>query len=405
MSGTTSRVMSNVNAGTTRGVIFAGGGTGGHIFPGIAIAEQLEAMMSAGEGGGGVVCRFAVSNRPLDGEILKQVGREFVVIPAQPFGVRPKALINFVRSWGGAVRAGRAMIRAMRESCRGGVEVIAMGGFVAAPVVQAARAENVPISLVNLDAVPGRANRWISKHCGRVYSTARVPQGSLRGGKTGVEVVPPIVRTAARAPGDAKACRAKLGLDPSRKTVMVTGASQGAKSINSFMLRFASEAKVLREGGWQVVHQTGKGEVERVREGYKAAGVDAVVAEFFDGMGTLWGAADIAVSRSGAGSVAEAWANCVPTIFLPYPYHKDQHQKFNAMGLAEAGGAVIVDDAIEAEKNMQGAGRVLSELCRDEGKRAAMRGAYEKLGAADGEVRIARGIEKGQMGQSGKVGK
>lgn len=400
MSGTTSSgAAGNMNARTTRGVIFAGGGTGGHIFPGIAIAEQLEAMMGRGGESGGVVCRFAVSSRPLDGEILKQAGREFVVIPAQPFGVRPKALIKFVRSWGGAVRAGRAMIRAMRESCGGGVEVIAMGGFVAAPVVQAARAEKVPISLVNLDAVPGRANRWISKHCGRVYTTVAVKDGSLRCGKTGggmmgVEVVPPIVRAAARAPGDATACRAKLGLDPSRRTVMVTGASQGAKSINSFMLRFASVAKVLREGGWQVVHQTGKGEAERVREGYKSAGVDAVVAEFFDGMGAMWGAADIAVSRSGAGSVAEAWANGVPTIFLPYPYHKDQHQKFNAMGLAQAGGAVIVDDAIDAEKNMESAGRVLSELCRDEGKRAAMRGAYERLGAADGEVRIARGISE-----------
>ncbi|HLO40311.1 MAG TPA: UDP-N-acetylglucosamine--N-acetylmuramyl-(pentapeptide) pyrophosphoryl-undecaprenol N-acetylglucosamine transferase [Phycisphaerales bacterium] len=374
-----------------RGVIFAGGGTGGHIFPGMAVAEQLE---QSADSAGSVACRFAISTRPLDAQILRQAGREFVLIPAQPFAVRPRGLFKFIRSWGGAVHAGQDMIRRMRLECPGGVEVISMGGFVAAPVVQAARKEGARITLVNLDAVPGRANRWISRHSDRVYSTVAVPEGSLRGGRlgTGVVVVPPIVRSAARASGDAAACRRLLGLDPDRPTIMVTGASQGARSINSFMLQFAEHSDLLQSGGWQVVHQTGKGEAERVREGYRRAGVHAVAAEFFEGMGTLWGAADIAVSRSGAGSVAEAWANRVPTIFLPYPYHKDQHQKFNAMGLAQAGAAMIVHDRIEPQANMAEAGTRLMDLCRDPGRRAAMRCAYDALGPADGEVKIARGI-------------
>ncbi len=383
-----------VSTGSLRGVIFAGGGTGGHIFPGIAIAERLEAA----SGRGGVVCEFAVSGRPLDGEILRKAGRRFRVNPAQPVSVRPRGFLRFAMSWGKAVGAGREMIRQLRKECPGGVEVVAMGGFVAAPVVRAAVVERAPITLVNLDAVPGRANRWISGRAGKVFSTAPVREGSLRAGTSrqgsgGVALVPPIVRAEARAPGDAAECRRRLGLDAGRLTLMVTGASQGAKSINSLMLALAEREKdLLVRGGWQIVHQTGRGEAERVRAGYAAAGVPAVVEEFFDGMGALWGAADLAVSRSGAGSVAEAWGNGTPTVFLPYPYHKDQHQKHNAQGVVAAGGAIVVDDLIEPAANVERAGAEIASLLADAGRRAEMRKGYERLGPADGEVRIAQGI-------------
>jgi UDP-N-acetylglucosamine:LPS N-acetylglucosamine transferase len=246
------------------------------------------------------------------------------------------------------------------------------------------------VLLVNMDAIPGKANRWIAQRATRIVTSARpgvsVPRGPW-------ESVPPIVREAALTRLDAAGCRATLGLDPARPTLLVTGASQGARSINRLLSRLASEnAAAFR--GWQVIHQTGANEDAEVTAGYRAAGVPALVRPFFDGMGPAWGAADLAVSRAGAGSVAEAWANHTPTVFLPYPYHKDQHQKFNAAPLAEAGGAVIATDRIDEAANAGEAGKTILELMGSPPKRAAMRAALVKLGPADGAERIARVLKE-----------
>jgi UDP-N-acetylglucosamine--N-acetylmuramyl-(pentapeptide) pyrophosphoryl-undecaprenol N-acetylglucosamine transferase len=363
---------------SARVYVFAGGGTGGHIFPALAIAERLRAR-------GPARCLFLCSDRPLDAQILSREREHFRVIAAKPFGVRPRALVRFITSWGPSVREAR---RALAERRRSGedVRMVAMGGFVAAPCVQAARAERVPVLLVNMDAVPGKANRWVARHAARIITSTTVP------GETWPQV-PPIVRSAATAAGDPGRCRAALGLVPSKTTLLVTGASQGARSINSMLAELARrEPAAFR--GWQVIHQTGAGEDEAVQTAYEAAGIPALVRPFFDAMGQAWGAADLAVSRAGAGSVAEAWANRVPTVFLPYPYHKDQHQRFNAAPLVDAGGAVLADDLIDPARNIGGAGKALLELMASAERRAALRAALTRLGPADGADRIAAALSE-----------
>ena len=226
--------------------IFAGGGTGGHIFPGVAIAEHLEESVP------GCELHFVCSVRPGDAAMLKATGRPFSAIAAQPFGLRPRSLLRFLGSWGESVRAMRGLIAAKRTA--GPVVVVAMGGFVAAPAAQAARAERVPVVLVNLDAVPGRANRWIARHARRVLTAAKVPGSDW-------EYVRPIIRRSAMAPGDRATCRRMFNLDAGRTTLLVTGASLGARTINEFMLAWVERhAALLR--GWQVIHQTGQGEHE-----------------------------------------------------------------------------------------------------------------------------------------------
>lgn len=354
--------------------MFAGGGTGGHIFPALAIAEELRALDPDAR------CLFLCSDRPLDSEILTREGVEFHRLPAKPIGLRPLALFRFVRSWGPAVRATRRIITAQRRDGRA-VQLIAMGGFVAAPAARAAATERIPLTLVNLDASPGKANRWISRLADRIVT-------SLPARGFDWERVPPIVRRAALAGGDARACRAALGLDPDRKTLLVTGASQGARSINRMLIRLTIDDPWAFDG-WQVIHQTGAGEDDAVREAYAKARIPALVRPFFDAMGKAWGAADFAVSRAGAGSVAEAWANHTPTVFLPYPYHRDQHQRHNARPLDEAGGAYVVDDLIDESRNMSGGGSIILNLLKSDGPRKAMRAALERLGPADGAARIA----------------
>jgi UDP-N-acetylglucosamine--N-acetylmuramyl-(pentapeptide) pyrophosphoryl-undecaprenol N-acetylglucosamine transferase len=352
--------------------IFAGGGTGGHIFPALAIAEQLRRL-------GQERCVFVCSARALDAEILGKERVELLAIPAMPFGVRPRALMKFARGWGPSVRAVRGLVRERRAAGQEPV-LVAMGGFVAAPAARAAGAEAIPVVMVNMDAIPGKANRWLARRAARVLTSAPV-----RGHDW--ERIPPIVREAARARGDRAHCRGSLGLDPRRPTLLVTGASQGARSINRLLARLVSDDPQAFEG-WQVIHQTGAGE-ELAAAAYAAAGIPALVRPFFDRMGECWGAADLAVSRAGAGSVAEAWANQVPTVFLPYPYHRDQHQRFNAGPLEGAGAAAVAEDLIEPGANAAGPGRVLRDLMGSPMKRDEMREAIRGLGPADGALRIA----------------
>jgi hypothetical protein len=179
----------------------------------------------------------------------------------------------------------RGLIAAKRQS--GPVVVVAMGGFVAAPAAQAARAERVPVVLVNLDAVPGRANRWIARHARRVLTAAKVPGIDW-------EYVRPIIRRSAMAPGDRATCRHMFQLDAERSTLLVTGASLGARTINEFMLAWLERHGALLRN-WQVIHQTGQGEHDGLRQAYERAGVPALVVPFLDTMGAAWGAADLAV--------------------------------------------------------------------------------------------------------------
>lgn len=362
---------------TSTTFLFAGGGTGGHIYPALAIADEIAALDPSAR------CVVACSDRPLDRSILEGEGRAFEVIPAKPLSLRPRGLIRFLRSWGPSVRAGRRIISDARA--RGPIVVVAMGGFVAAPVVQAARAQGVPLALVNLDAVPGKANRWIARRVRTIWAVAGGP--NLPNWTT----IPPIVRRAARVTDSPQACRAALGLDPESRTLLVTGGSQGAGSVNDFLRAFL-EHHAADLAGWQVLHQCGdKGEAE-LQRAYDDARVPARVTRFVRAMGQAWGAADLAVARSGAGAVAEVWANSVPALFLPYPYHRDQHQKRNAAPLVNAGGAAIVDDLVNPGDNLANAGPILRSLLTDAARLNAMRTALGALGPADGAARVAQGL-------------
>jgi UDP-N-acetylglucosamine--N-acetylmuramyl-(pentapeptide) pyrophosphoryl-undecaprenol N-acetylglucosamine transferase len=386
-------------------VVFAGGGTGGHIYPALAIAEQLVRLRPDAR------CVFLCSDRPLDARILASEGaaplsdplaplpeRSFISVAARPFGLRPGAFLRFARSWGTALRLSRRLIRDLRRpstapSAR--VVVVAMGGYVAAPAARAAALEGADLTLVNLDAVPGKANRWIARLADRALTTTPVTGDFAR------DWVPvrPIVRDRARADRSREQCRADLArrypqLAHGTRTLVVTGGSQGARSINLFMRAFVREHAGAFVG-WQVAHQCGPGgtresSAEALRDAYARAGVAAVVEEFVTDMATWWGAADCAVSRAGAGSVAEVWANRVPALFLPYPYHRDQHQKLNAAPLVDAGAAALRDDHIDPDKTLASVAPTLTSLLTHPDKLAAMRAALHKLGPADGAASVAR---------------
>ncbi len=373
--------------------IFAGGGTGGHIFPGLAVAQELGCTPDGPRRAHFVCSSRAVDRTALDGQSVASV----TPVVAQPFGLRPKLAWRCVTSWGPTVRAVRQLIAGLRHS--GNVRMVVTGGFVAAPAVQAARVAGVPLVVLNIDAVPGKANRFIAWRAGAratVLTTFALEQPYARSWR----VIAPIVRATARPPGDSAACKLALGFDPHRPVLMVTGGSLGAASLSGLLpLLASSQTGALRTGAWQVLHQVGRGEgplstsaLERI---YAEAQVPARVVQFCSQMGLWWGAADLAIARAGAGSVAEAWASAVPTIFLPYPYHKDQHQVANAKPLEVCGGAVIVTDRIDPKLTLaDGASAVIEGLLADGTKRAAMRQALIGLGPVDGALQVAKAVLK-----------
>lgn len=357
-------------------VIFAGGGTGGHIFPAIAILEHLHDHAPA------LHARFLCSKREIDRRILEPRSLTFDPIAASPFSLRPRPLLRFVRTWPAAVGACSQAIRSAmaKATCRPDETVlVATGGFVSAPAFSAARKLGIRTVLVNLDAIPGKANRLLARKADHVFSTYHA---------LGAEAVGPIVRREARRSQSPQLSRQRFGLDPDRNTLLVTGASQGAESLNRFLPELVRQQMPAFDG-WQILHQAGPDRAADVRREYESLGVRAEVVELIDDVGNLWGAADLALARAGAGTVAEAWINQVPTAFLPYPFHRDQHQRHNAQPLLTAGTALILDDQIDPGSNVLAHGATLASLLTGSREILDMRSQYAQFPMQDGGQAIA----------------
>lgn len=369
-----------------RTVAFAGGGSGGHLSPGLAIAERMVEVVP------GVRPVFLCSTRAIDAQMLGDARVPFRPIPAEGLAKSPRGVLRFVRGYVKGVLEAR---RVLREE---GVEhVVSLGGFVTGPVTQAARMLRIPITLVNLDATPGRANRVVARRAQRVVSACETPGLP----KFAEAIVGMPLRRSAVAQAGRAACRGELGLDPVRPTLLVTGASQGASSLNAFMVAFALAHRDLLKD-WQVLHLAGPRGAPSAAEldaAYARAGVKALVLPFLNEMGLAWGAAELALSRAGANSVAEAEANRVPTVFVPYPYHADLHQEANAKPLVDSGAAVLAYDRLDVTKNLESIGRPLEALMADGRLRDAMEEKLRARPHADAAEVIARTV----LGVRGRV--
>jgi UDP-N-acetylglucosamine--N-acetylmuramyl-(pentapeptide) pyrophosphoryl-undecaprenol N-acetylglucosamine transferase len=363
-------------APTGPAVVLAGGGTGGHISPGLAIAERLRELDPNSRP------IFACSRRPIDASMLREAREEFVPVPAEPFSLHPAKLLRCLLEG----RRGRAVAARLFADARVR-QVVALGGFVTAPVVSAAVAARIPVLLVNLDATPGKANRWVAARATKVLSAVPTPTMP----RFAERVIGMPIRRIALASADRSACCAEFGLQADRKTLLVTGASQGATSLNELLVHLATTVPE-RFNGWQVLHLCGHGDRDAIDAAYRRAGIPAVVLTFVHRIGAAWGAADLALSRAGANSVAEAAANGVPTVFAPYPYHKDLHQKHNAQPLVDDGAAAMELDRIDPGANADGLGATLAALMLDDARRAAMRARLVERPAQDAARTIAEEI-------------
>ncbi len=355
-------------ASSTATVLFAGGGTGGHILPNVAIAERLfgeDPKLNA---------HYLLSSRAIDENVAARYGLDFTPSSSRPWSGRPWHWPAFaVGLMDGTAEVGE-LIGLLNVKA-----VIATGGFVSGPALLAARRYGVSVATVNLDAVPGRANRHLARQADKVFTV--YPHASL----PGAEPIGMPLRRAAVGPKDHMQARQSLDLDPSRHTLFVTGGSQGASSLNNAVIELLARPTV-REAlvGWQVLHLAGTEKLEDVREAYDALGVDATVVGFLDRMGLAWRAATVAISRAGAGSVAEAWTNGTPTAFLPYPHHKDEHQRHNTEPLLNLDAARLVKDRVDARATANALEKPLIELACDMWLRRTIRQTLAANQPADG---------------------
>jgi UDP-N-acetylglucosamine--N-acetylmuramyl-(pentapeptide) pyrophosphoryl-undecaprenol N-acetylglucosamine transferase len=348
-------------------VVMSGGGTGGHLFPGLAVAQELVRL-------GGAEVMFIGSGRPLEAEVLGRQGFALKTVPVAGMmgrGLVAKFLV-MLRLPGAVLKAGRLLKRF------GADLVIGLGGYSAGPVGLAAKRRGVPLVLLEQNVRPGRTNRWLSRYAARIFIAFAETAREL-GQEKCLLTGNPVRREVAEAAGRTVA-------DDGRFHLLVFGGSQGARAINE-ALSDAAPALAADAGRLAVIHQTGPGQVEAVREAYERSGIFAEVSEFIHDMAAAYARADLAVCRAGATTLAELCAAGVPAVLIPYPFAAAGHQEENARALTQAGAAEMI---LQSELTGPGLAETVLKFMDDRARLAEMAGAARDLGRPDAATRIAR---------------
>jgi UDP-N-acetylglucosamine--N-acetylmuramyl-(pentapeptide) pyrophosphoryl-undecaprenol N-acetylglucosamine transferase len=383
-------------------IAIACGGTGGHLFPGLAVAEQLikrgcqvtllvspkevdqQAVKAAMEG--------RAPARPELGPAGPQPGAPMQVVTLPAVGLQNRNYFSFSGSFLKSWLAARRIFRQRKLDA-----ALAMGGFTSAPPIFAAKQLGAKTFLHESNTIPGRANRWLSRFVDECFIGFPQAGARLRNGNavvTGTPVRPQF------QPRDAAACRVTLGLEPNRPTILVMGGSQGASGINDLMVKALDALKAEGEDSgahgakppthnWQFFHLAGPADAEKVRQAYAQRNLRAVVHSFFGEMELALGAATVAVSRSGASSLAELAAMRVPSVLIPFPAATDDHQFFNARAFEETGAARLLEQKMAAPESVA---QVIFELAENNAAREQMQAALAKWHAPQAAEQIAETI-------------
>ena len=356
--------------------VIACGGTGGHLFPGIAVAEVLRER-------GHEVMLF-VSEKEIDALALATRSEfRFEKLPTVGFpSVYSPAIFGFMRRFYESFSRCRSIYQKFNPQA-----VLGMGGFTSTAPILAGRLRGISTFIHESNAVPGKANRL----------TARLVRAVLLGFKECAQFFPKarteVTGTPVRSelkPMDRQFARQKLALRPELTTMLVMGGSQGASGINQAMIK---SLPLLRPAaaGLQIVHLSGTRDERLVADNYRREHVPAFVAAFHHRMEEVYSAADFAIARAGAASLAELASFALPSILIPFPYATDDHQTRNAEIFVRAGAAVLV-------KESQITGEVLADkvndLAGDQKKLRLMSENCGRLAAKDAAGRVVATMEK-----------
>ena len=361
-------------------VAIACGGTGGHLFPGLAVAEQLQQR--------GCAVALLISPKDVDQQAVK-AARHMEVFTLPAVGLQNRNYFAFLRSFWQSWRAAKKIFQARSPQA-----VLAMGGFTSAPPVLAGNAFGAKTFLHESNTIPGKANRFLARFVNEAFVGFPEAGSRLKSGKVTTTGTPVRPQVQPRAAGE---CRVALGLDPDHPVVLVTGGSQGASGLNEMIL---SALPLLAGKDWQWLHLTGTGDFEKVKQAYAARGLKAVVKPFLAEMDLALGAAAISVSRSGASSLAEIAAMRLPSLLVPYPTAADDHQLSNALAFEKTGAAKLLEQKDSTPGKLAA---LLAELVETEAARTALQAALAQWHAPKAAEQIAEDILSLVARQPGKM--
>jgi UDP-N-acetylglucosamine--N-acetylmuramyl-(pentapeptide) pyrophosphoryl-undecaprenol N-acetylglucosamine transferase len=343
-------------------VVLAGGGTGGHVFPALALAEAIRKEEPIAN------VRFLGTESGLESRVVPEAGYPLDVVPARP--VVGRSWIERLRalaSLASGVLHARRLLRKLRSDV-----VIGVGGYASVPAVVAAVTLGIPTAILEPNARPGRANRILGRFARAVF----VQFGEAASGFQAAKVHQ--VGTPVRAMPE------RTDRSPSADIVrlLILGGSQGARSINRAII--ASLGALGERDGFRITHQTGERDLEEVRRAYGEAGGSAEIVPFLQDMPERLTRSDLVVARAGAGTIAELCAAGVPSILVPYPFAADDHQMANARALERVGGCLVVPDAVVLEQ----LGGEIRALAQDADRRRRIGDAARQLAAPDAAQQI-----------------
>jgi len=363
-----------------------GGGTGGHLVPGLHVLEHARAR------GGLADLVWFTSGREVEERVLGDLGTRCAPTPAR------RVVLEIEPEGGGAPSRARLVLRTPPAVMAARVALVrhkpdvllALGGYTCLPAVLAARSLGIPVALLEINAARGSATRWLARFSERMFHAwpSTLPEGGRLDAEIGFGshrlVGPPLAQAFTRgapARAEVRAARERLGFHPDRPLLLVLGGSQGALGLNRFVQRHAG---VLLLGGLQVLHQTGPGrsaESAPRLPGYRAQ-------EYIEPMHAALSAATLALTRGGASTLAEIAALRLPALVVPYPHHADRHQERNAQGFG-LGLRIVPESRLTAELAFE-----LARLCSDTGaaERARMSAALADAIPLDAAERLLDGL-------------
>lgn len=353
--------------------VIACGGTGGHLFPGLAVAESLrdrghEVMLFVSEK---EVDTVALSGQTFRFEKLPTVGLPSLYSPA---------IFGFLRRFNESLSLCRAVYRKFKPQA-----VLGMGGFTSTAPILAGRMRGISTFIHESNAIPGKANRL----------TARMVRAVLLGFKECAPFFPKVRTEVTGTPIrtelqrlDRRVAREKLGLRPDLTTLLVMGGSQGASGINQAIIK---SLPALHDAPLQVIHLSGTRDERLVADNYQREKIQAYVSAFHHRMEEVYSAADLTVARSGAASVAEFAFFGLPGILIPFPYAADDHQTRNAQIFARANAAILLK---ESELSGDLLARKIKDLVGDVQTIRRMSENCLRLAPKDAAGRVAATMEK-----------
>jgi len=352
-------------------VVIAGGGTGGHLFPGIAVLEELRRRVPNLE------VLFVGTERGIEAKVVPEMGEQLLCLKVRPLkGRTPWELVRSLSLLPSAFLQAVRGLRAFRPDV-----VIGVGGYASGPALAAARMLGMPTCLLEQNAHVGLTNRILAKVVSRAYLSFASTASAFARHK--VRLVGNPVRRAFVSLSQAALVDPE-GFEARARKIFVVGGSQGSRALNQMVPAALSDAGVA-DSQFEIVHQTGRAMTAEVEATYVGLGINATVTPFIEDMAQAYSSAALVICRAGATTVAEICAVGRASILIPYPHAADDHQARNAQALEREGAALCV---LEADLEPAGLSEAILKLLQDSTGRQAMAEAARGMGRPDAAAAI-----------------